>query len=339
MAPSRRKGTSKAAAAAAAARRDWKVGDLVLAKVKGFPAWPATVSDPAKWGYPADWKKVLVYFFGTQQIAFCNPADVEEFSEEKKESLLGKRHGKGADFVRAVREIIESYEKLKQQTQNDEIQVEKLPRGDANTDESSPKVFVKDLLRFSSESSDHQPKCMDTKVNLGEEEPPVCRKDAVDVDQDEDIGYGKTSEEQIIDNVKETRPLSTYSVRRRSGGSRLGSSITKKRALLTRRSRSSSRLCSSKVESSTLPCKDAEHFVGISSSNSVMEASGRRSRRTRRSVDVSKGEDLDSPSISAYSSMEESGSEVVSMDSDDSHGDSAVESGSKHGHSEMAVEP
>jgi hypothetical protein len=42
MAPSRRKGSSKAAAAAAA-RRQWKVGDLVLAKVKGFPAWPAKV--------------------------------------------------------------------------------------------------------------------------------------------------------------------------------------------------------------------------------------------------------------------------------------------------------
>lgn len=43
MAPSRRRGAGKAAAAAAAARRQWKVGDLVLAKVKGFPAWPATV--------------------------------------------------------------------------------------------------------------------------------------------------------------------------------------------------------------------------------------------------------------------------------------------------------
>ncbi|GMN48750.1 hypothetical protein TIFTF001_017924 [Ficus carica] len=68
MAPSRRKGASKAAAAAAA-RRQWKVGDLVLAKVKGFPAWPATVSEPQKWGYSTDWRKVLVYFFGTQQIS------------------------------------------------------------------------------------------------------------------------------------------------------------------------------------------------------------------------------------------------------------------------------
>ncbi|KAK9070107.1 hypothetical protein SSX86_010506 [Deinandra increscens subsp. villosa] len=114
MAPSRRKGASKAAAVAAACRR-WKVGDLVLAKVKGFPAWPATVSEPEKWGYSADLKKVLVFFFGTQQIAFCNPADVEAFTEEKKVSILNKRHGKGADFARAVREIIDCYEEVREQ--------------------------------------------------------------------------------------------------------------------------------------------------------------------------------------------------------------------------------
>lgn len=42
MAPSRKKGGGKAAVAASACRQ-WKVGDLVLAKVKGFPAWPAAV--------------------------------------------------------------------------------------------------------------------------------------------------------------------------------------------------------------------------------------------------------------------------------------------------------
>ncbi|KAK9067643.1 hypothetical protein SSX86_011754 [Deinandra increscens subsp. villosa] len=120
MAPNRRKGASKAAAAAAACRK-WKVGDLVLAKVKGFPAWPATVSEPEKWGYSTDWKKVLVFFFGTQQIAFCNPADVEAFTEEKKESILNKRHGKGADFLRAAREIVDSFEELKKQEQANNI--------------------------------------------------------------------------------------------------------------------------------------------------------------------------------------------------------------------------
>ena len=47
MASNRRKGSGKAPAAAATARRKWKVGDLVLAKVKGFPARPAYGVDTA----------------------------------------------------------------------------------------------------------------------------------------------------------------------------------------------------------------------------------------------------------------------------------------------------
>ncbi|XP_020592867.1 protein HUA2-LIKE 3-like [Phalaenopsis equestris] len=117
MAPSRRKGSTRtsAAAAAAAALQQWKIGDLVLAKMKGFPAWPAMISEPEKWGFSSDRKKLLVYFYGTKQIAFCNHADIEAFTEEKKKSLLVKRQGKGADFVRAVEEIIDVYESLKKQ--------------------------------------------------------------------------------------------------------------------------------------------------------------------------------------------------------------------------------
>ncbi|KAM3292623.1 hypothetical protein ACQJBY_036384 [Aegilops geniculata] len=44
MAPARRKRGASAAAAAAAAAAQWKVSELVLAKMKGFPAWPAMVS-------------------------------------------------------------------------------------------------------------------------------------------------------------------------------------------------------------------------------------------------------------------------------------------------------
>ncbi|KAI9105151.1 hypothetical protein K1719_022680 [Acacia pycnantha] len=88
MAPSRRKGVNKAAATTAACRQ-WKFGDLVLVKVKGFPTWLAT-------------------------ITFCNPADIEAFTEEKKQSLLVRRQGKGVDFFLAVQEIIDSYEKLKE---------------------------------------------------------------------------------------------------------------------------------------------------------------------------------------------------------------------------------
>uniref|UniRef100_A0A7N0T402 PWWP domain-containing protein n=1 Tax=Kalanchoe fedtschenkoi TaxID=63787 RepID=A0A7N0T402_KALFE len=121
MAPNRRKSKASSAAAAAAVQKKWKVGDLVLAKVKGFPVWPATVSEPEKWGYKPDSKKVLVFFFGTNQIAFCSHADVEAFTDEKKQSVHGKRYGKSADFVRAVNEIIESYDKLKTQAQDHDL--------------------------------------------------------------------------------------------------------------------------------------------------------------------------------------------------------------------------
>ncbi|ONK68007.1 uncharacterized protein A4U43_C05F6220 [Asparagus officinalis] len=94
------------------------MADLVLAKMKGFPAWPAEVTEPEKWGYTtSDRKKVLVYFYGTKQIAFCNYAEIEAFTEEKKKSLLVKRQGKGADFVRAVDEIIDIYEKKQSLTE------------------------------------------------------------------------------------------------------------------------------------------------------------------------------------------------------------------------------
>jgi hypothetical protein len=42
MPPARKKRGAAAAAAAAAAQ--WKLGDLVLAKMKGYPPWPAMVS-------------------------------------------------------------------------------------------------------------------------------------------------------------------------------------------------------------------------------------------------------------------------------------------------------
>ncbi|CAA6654128.1 unnamed protein product [Spirodela intermedia] len=80
MAPGRRKG--RATAVAAAAQQQWKVGDLVLAKVKGFPPWPAMISEPQKWGYSSDRKKLFVYFFGTKQILFDLPALLELFLEK-----------------------------------------------------------------------------------------------------------------------------------------------------------------------------------------------------------------------------------------------------------------
>lgn len=154
MAPARRKRGASAAAAAAAAAAQWKVGDLVLAKIKGFPAWPAMISEPEQWGLPSVKNKRLVYFYGTKQIAFCNYAELEAFTEEKRRSLLAKRHGKGADFVRAVDEIIDVYDSLKEDSNKLDLTADEVKPGEENLGDSNSRLDTKDLAKSSNMSSD-----------------------------------------------------------------------------------------------------------------------------------------------------------------------------------------
>ncbi|KAI5056695.1 hypothetical protein GOP47_0028513 [Adiantum capillus-veneris] len=110
MAPPKKKGPKTFTARAAA--HEWNIGDLVLAKVKGHPWWPARVSrPPEQFSYPKDQKKVFVKYFGMQQqIGFVQPADLQAFTLEVKRSLLAKTQVKSTitDFSRAVKEICDA---------------------------------------------------------------------------------------------------------------------------------------------------------------------------------------------------------------------------------------
>ncbi|KAG2284286.1 hypothetical protein Bca52824_055506 [Brassica carinata] len=112
MAPGRKRGASKA-------KDNGKLilGDLVLAKVKGFPAWPAKslfqVSRPEEWDRAPDPKKYFVQFFGTQEIAFVAPPDIQPFASESKSKLLARCQGKTVKyFAQAVTEICTEFEEL-----------------------------------------------------------------------------------------------------------------------------------------------------------------------------------------------------------------------------------
>ncbi|XP_058097896.1 ENHANCER OF AG-4 protein 2-like [Magnolia sinica] len=110
MAPFRRKGTSQSKA-----KNLWSLGDLVLAKVKGFPAWPAKISRPENWERSPDPRKYFVEFFGTAEIAFVAPNDIQAFTSESKHKLLSRCQGKTVkDFARAVKEICKAFEELQQ---------------------------------------------------------------------------------------------------------------------------------------------------------------------------------------------------------------------------------
>ncbi|CAA6655752.1 unnamed protein product [Spirodela intermedia] len=80
------------------------VGDLVLAKVKGFPAWPAKISRPEDWDRSPDPKKCFVQFFGHLKCdAFVAPADIQVFNIESKSKLVVRSR---------VNEICEAYQQL-----------------------------------------------------------------------------------------------------------------------------------------------------------------------------------------------------------------------------------
>ncbi|XP_075484032.1 ENHANCER OF AG-4 protein 2-like isoform X2 [Primulina tabacum] len=112
MPPARKRG-----AKGAKTKNELSLGDLVLAKVKGFPAWPAKISRPEDWKRVPDPKKYFVQFFGTLEIAFVAPADIQAFTIEAKNKLSARCQGKTVKhFSQAVKEICEQYEKLQHES-------------------------------------------------------------------------------------------------------------------------------------------------------------------------------------------------------------------------------
>lgn len=96
------------------------MGDLVLAKVKGFPAWPAKISRPEDWDKMPDPKKYFVQFFGTEEIAFVAPAEIQEFNNDIKNKLSARCQGKTVKhFARAVQEISEAFHQLQQKSSSE----------------------------------------------------------------------------------------------------------------------------------------------------------------------------------------------------------------------------
>ncbi|CAI5437725.1 unnamed protein product [Caenorhabditis angaria] len=78
---------------------NFQPGDLLWAKMKGFPPWPAkvlemTVETPAR--------RIPVMFFGTLETSFMKPADLSDYMSFRKEYEIARKQ---KDFNKAVREI------------------------------------------------------------------------------------------------------------------------------------------------------------------------------------------------------------------------------------------
>jgi hypothetical protein len=85
-----------------AALKIFSAGDLVWAKMKGYPHWPARVDEPHP-GQVIPKKKYLIFFFGTHETGFLGPEGLFPFeSYREKYWKPNKRRG----FPEALDEIV-----------------------------------------------------------------------------------------------------------------------------------------------------------------------------------------------------------------------------------------
>ncbi|XP_054259764.1 cytokine-like nuclear factor N-PAC [Macrosteles quadrilineatus] len=118
----------------------YKIGDLVWAKMKGFPPWPGRVSNPPKdLKRPASKKAShCIYFFGSENYGWIEESNLKPY-EQYKEALIR------ANKSNAFKDAVEAIEKCAQN------------KGDESFSDESDSVFDR-LIESSSSNSNSEKK-------------------------------------------------------------------------------------------------------------------------------------------------------------------------------------
>lgn len=133
---------------------EFKLGDPVWAKMKGFPPWPGkVVNPPDKIKTPSKKNSHCIYFFGSENYAFIEDQNIKSFNKYKEQLMKSNKSGQFKNAVLQAQKYMENgCQDQSEFRTNAEVEFERLQQ-DMNHLERKKKVPGKVMKRSSNDTT------------------------------------------------------------------------------------------------------------------------------------------------------------------------------------------